>query len=57
MLKEQLEIGLQGRVRSPTGGIVRERMALIRCNSETDSIVWMEEDGTAVYGSLGFSAP
>ena len=28
----------------PTGGIVRERNALNRCNSDTDSKVWMEED-------------
>ena len=35
---------LQGRVKFPTGGIVRERNALNRCNSDTDSKVWMEED-------------
>ena len=34
---------LQGRVRFPTGGKVRERK-LNRCDSGTDSIVWMEED-------------
>ena len=34
---------LQGGVQFPTGGKVRERIALIRCNSETDSTVWMEE--------------
>ena len=28
----------------PTGGKVRERKALNRCNSDTDSIVWMEEE-------------
>ena len=28
----------------PTGGKVRERNALNRCNSDTDSKVWMEED-------------
>jgi hypothetical protein len=33
---------LQGRGKIPTGGIVRERKQ-IRCNSETDSKVWMEE--------------
>ena len=35
---------LQGRVKFPTGGIVRERNALNRCNSDTDSKVWMKED-------------
>ena len=35
---------LLGRVKFPTGGIVRERNALNRCNSDTDSKVWMEED-------------
>ena len=34
---------LQGRVKFPTGGIVRERK-LNRLNSGTDSIVWMRED-------------
>ena len=27
----------------PTGGKVRERIAQNRCNSDTDSKVWMEE--------------
>ena len=31
-------------MRFPTGGRVRERMAQNRCDSDTDSIVWMEED-------------
>lgn len=35
---------LQGRVNFPTGGKVREPKGMIRCNSGTDSIVWMEED-------------
>ena len=40
---------LQGRVKFPIGGIVRERKAqerklVIWCDSKTDSIVWMEED-------------
>jgi hypothetical protein len=34
-------------VKFPTGGKVRERLALNRCDSGTDSKVWMEED---VYG-------
>jgi len=37
---------LQGRVKFPIGGKVRERKAPLRrtrCNSGTDSIVWMEE--------------
>ena len=34
---------LQGRVQFPTGGRVRARK-LNRCDSGTDSIVWMEED-------------
>lgn len=37
---------LQGRVKFPIGGIVREpRSGRIWCDSKTDSIVWMEEDG------------
>ncbi len=43
---------LQGRVKFPIGGIVRERIAQdlalvqvrIWCDSKTDSIVWMKED-------------
>lgn len=36
---------LQGRVKFPIGGTVREVLAtMIRCDSGTDSIVWMEED-------------
>ena len=36
---------LQGRVKFPIGGIVREpRSGRIWCDSKTDSIVWMEED-------------
>ncbi len=34
---------LRGRVRFPTGGKVRERK-LNRCDSYTDSRVWMEEE-------------
>jgi hypothetical protein len=38
--------GLQGRVKFPTGGKVRERRKLQNwCNSSTDSKVWMKEDG------------
>ena len=33
----------QGRVKFPTGGKVRERNAQNRCNSDTDSTVWMKE--------------
>jgi len=40
---------LQGRVKLPTGGKVRERK-LNRCNSGTDSIVWMEEVWLLFYG-------
>ena len=36
-------INLQGRVKFPIGGTVRKRKQ-IRCDSETDSIVWMRED-------------
>ena len=36
---------LQGMVQFPIGGTVREVLATrIRCNSGTDSIVWMEEE-------------
>ena len=35
---------LQGRVRFPTGGTAHEPQGMIRCNSEADSTVWMEED-------------
>ena len=35
---------LQGGVQFPTGGKVRERHAPNRCDSGTDSTVWMEED-------------
>ena len=35
-------IDLQGRVQFPTGGKVRARK-LNRCDSDTDSKVWMEE--------------
>ena len=35
---------LQGRVKFPIGGKVREPKGMIWCNSKTDSIVWMEED-------------
>ena len=38
------ELYLQGGVRFPTGGKVRERYAQNRCDSGTDSRVWMEED-------------
>ena len=34
---------LQGGVQVPTGGRVRERIAPNRCDSGTDSKVWMEE--------------
>ena len=43
----------QGRVKFLTGGKVRERK-LNRCDSGTDSKVWMEEDDKI---SLSFSAP
>ena len=35
---------LQGREYFPTGGKVREPNGMNRCDSGTDSIVWMEED-------------
>jgi len=36
---------LQGGVRFPTGGTVRDlRLQLSRCNSDTNSIVWMKEE-------------
>ena len=39
------EIGyLQGREHFPTGGKVREPKGMNRCDSGTDSIVWMVED-------------
>ena len=41
----QLNQYLQGRVRFPTGGTAHEPQGMIRCDSEADSIVWMEEDG------------
>ena len=31
-------------MRFPTGGIAHEPQGMIRCDSEADSIVWMEED-------------
>ena len=37
---------LQGRVQFPTGGKAHEprrKQSMIRCNSEADSKVWMEE--------------
>ena len=36
--------GLQGRVKVPTGGKAHEPQGMIRCDSEADSIVWMEEE-------------
>ena len=39
---------LQGRVRFPTGGKVRERK-LNRCDSGTDSTVWMKEEQMLSY--------
>jgi hypothetical protein len=36
-------INLQGWVKYPTGGKAREPKGMIRCNSEADSKVWMEE--------------
>ena len=42
----------------PTGGIVRDlRKQLTRCNSGTDSTVWMEEDGESVYSLSFLCAP
>ena len=36
---------LQGRVKFPTGGKVREPLRRMnRCDSDTDSTVWMKED-------------
>lgn len=35
---------LQGRVQFPIGGTAHEPQGMIRCNSEADSTVWMEED-------------
>ena len=40
---------MQGRVKFPTGGKVRERIAQNRCDSDTDSTVWMKE---ALWASL-----
>lgn len=40
----KFNIYLQGRVQFPTGGKAREPEGMIRCNSEADSKVWMEED-------------
>ena len=40
----QFHMDLRGRAKFPTGGKVRERNALNRCDSDTDSIVWMEEE-------------
>jgi hypothetical protein len=46
--QQKTPINLRGRVRFPTGGTVRELTTMrgepIRCNSETNSIVWMEEE-------------
>jgi len=39
---------LQGRVKFPTGGKVREPFGLNRCDSDTDSTVWMEEENNAI---------
>ncbi len=36
----------------PTGGKVRERYALNRCNSDTDSTVWMGEDVLSYFHAL-----
>ena len=33
----------------PTGGKVREPKGMIRCNSGTDSKVWMKEDVNMIY--------
>ena len=46
---------LQGRVRFPTGGKVRERK-LNRCDSGTDSKVWMEEESVPFCALIGFRA-
>ena len=46
---------LQGRVKFPTGGKVREPSGKNRCKSDTDSKVWMEED--IQIGLLCFDAP
>ena len=40
---------LQGRVKFPTGGIAHEPQGMIRCDSEADSKVWMEEDSRYFY--------
>lgn len=47
---------LRGGVKFPTGGIVREQPSwlLIWCNSKTDSIVWMGEDGQKSYSVCDF---
>ena len=48
-------VHLQGRVQFPTGGKVRDpRERLIRCNSETDSIVWYAEDEMLLFALLNF---
>ena len=46
--------GLQGRVKLPTGGDSIDKSAsasLMRCDSSTDSTVWMEEDMSYVAAS------
>ena len=45
----QLKNDLQGRVKFPTGGKVREPRGMNRCDSGTDSKVWMEEDDVYLY--------
>ena len=51
----EYHMNLQGRVQFPTGGRVRERK-LNRCDSGTDSRVWMEEDVGDI-PSIGFRCP
>ena len=43
---------LQGRVKFPTGGKVRKPKGMTRCNSGTDSKVWMREDADMLFCRL-----
>ena len=59
MSRKQPHICLRGGVRFPTGGIVRERrepQRMNRCDSGTDSIVWMREGVYGIFVMLFFDA-
>ena len=53
----RIEKNLQGRVRSPTGGTVREPIGMNRCDSGTDSKVWMEEEMISLFHMLWDPVP